>query len=182
MARTKTYIAGDWTGDSDAIEQLYKWNEGDKWSFHFVDAHKNFNCYDSSMPCTIKASLSERMKNSKVFVLVVGKETDCLRKGSCVYQNCGNKRRNLWGSEECSVTGKQYDTKSFIDYECHLAYKAYIQGEMKIVVLYNAASIDKNKCPMSLRNIGTHVAMKSFNNYYERYAYDYNKVRNAIEA
>lgn len=24
--RTKTYIAGEWDGDSDAIEQLYKWN------------------------------------------------------------------------------------------------------------------------------------------------------------
>lgn len=23
--RTKTYIAGDWTGDKMAIEQLYKW-------------------------------------------------------------------------------------------------------------------------------------------------------------
>ena len=26
--RTKTYIAGEWDGDSVAIEQLYKWNEG----------------------------------------------------------------------------------------------------------------------------------------------------------
>lgn len=52
--RTKTYIAGDWTGDSDAITQLYDWNEGDKWNFHFVDVHDNYNCYDSSMPCTIK--------------------------------------------------------------------------------------------------------------------------------
>lgn len=23
--RTRTYIAGDWTGDKDAIDQLYKW-------------------------------------------------------------------------------------------------------------------------------------------------------------
>ena len=24
--RTKTYIAGDWTEDKDAIDQLHKWN------------------------------------------------------------------------------------------------------------------------------------------------------------
>lgn len=80
--RTKTYIAGDWTGDSDAITQLYDWNEGDKWNFHFVDVHDNYNCYDSSMPCTIKDSLAERMRRSKVFVLVVGNETKTTRKGA----------------------------------------------------------------------------------------------------
>lgn len=30
MARTKTYIAGDWDHDQDAVEQLYKWNESKK--------------------------------------------------------------------------------------------------------------------------------------------------------
>ena len=30
--RTKTYIAGEWSGDNDAVEQLYKWNESKKWS------------------------------------------------------------------------------------------------------------------------------------------------------
>lgn len=26
--RTKTYIAGDWDHDKDAVDQLYKWKEG----------------------------------------------------------------------------------------------------------------------------------------------------------
>ena len=85
MARTKTYIAGEWDGDNDAIDQLYKWNEGDKWSLHFRDAHASKQCYDSSMPCTIKSSLRERMNNSKIFVLVVGNNTASTRKGSCAF-------------------------------------------------------------------------------------------------
>ena len=28
--RTKTYIAADWTGDKNAVDQLYKWKEGRK--------------------------------------------------------------------------------------------------------------------------------------------------------
>lgn len=27
LYRTKTYIAGEWDGDNDAFELLYKWNE-----------------------------------------------------------------------------------------------------------------------------------------------------------
>lgn len=37
--RTKTYIAGDWTGDKDLIDQLYTWNSSDYWSLNFTDAH-----------------------------------------------------------------------------------------------------------------------------------------------
>lgn len=182
MARTRTYIAGDWTGDSDAIEQLYKWNDGDKWNFHFVDAHSNFNCYDSSMPCTIKSNLATRMNKSKVYVLIVGNGTKTTRKGSCFYQDCGNKKYNYyWRRYECSVIGKSYDTTSFIDYECKMAYEAWKRNEMKIVVLYNAASVNKDKCPDILRNIGTHKEMKSYNLVWGKYTFDYEKVRKAIE-
>lgn len=180
--RTKTYVAGDWTGDSDAIQQLYKWKEGNKWCFHFVDVHDEYNCYDSSKPCTIKDSLAERMSRSKTFVLIVGDDTKTTRKGSCVYQACDNKNFNYYSAQyECKVVGKSYSTTSFIDYECKIAYEAWRRDEMKIVVLYNAASINKSKCPEVLRNIGTHKEMKSYNGYWGRYMYDYDKVRKAIE-
>lgn len=180
--RTRTYIAGEWDGDSDAIEQIYKWNEGDKWNLHFVDAHGFRQCYDSSLPCTIKGSLSERLGRSKTFVLVVGSNTKSTRKGSCYYANCNNKGYNFFtGQNTCNVAGKTYSTESFIDYECRLAYNAWLNDDMRIVVLYNAASIDKSKCPDKLRNVGTHVAMKSYNAIWGKYMYDYNKVRNAIE-
>ncbi len=179
--RTRTYIAGEWDGDSDAIGQIYTWNAGNKWSFHFVDAHDFRQCYDSSMPCTIKNSLSERMSRSKTFVLVVGNSTKTARKGSCFYYDCVNKRQSYMGNYYCTVMGKTYSTESFIDYECRLAYNAWFRNEIKIVVLYNAASIDKSKCPDILRNVGTHKEMKSFNAYYGDYRYDYQKVRAAIE-
>ena len=182
MARTRTYIAGEWDGDYDAIDQLYKWNEGDKWSFHFVDAHKNKQCYDTSMPCTIKDSLSERMGRSKTFVLVVGKNTRTVRKGSCSYKDCGNKWYSYTlGKYICNVVGKTYSSESFIDYECKIAYNAWLRNEMKIVVLYNAASKDKSNCPELLRNVGTHSEMKSYNVFQGRYTYDYQKVKKAIE-
>lgn len=180
--RTRTYVAGEWDGDSDAIDQLYKWNEGDKWSMHFVDAHKHRQCYDTSMPCTIKSSLSERMSSSKTFVLIVGNYTKSTRKGSCSYYNCGNKRQHYFSSYYCGVAGKTYSTESFIDYECRLAYHAWKNNEMRIVVLYNAASVDKSKCPELLRNLKVaHVAMKSYNYVWQDYRYDYQKVKTAIE-
>lgn len=180
--RTRTYIAGEWDGDSDAIEQIYRWNEGDKWSLDFVDAHKNRQCYDWSMPCTIKSSLSERLGRTKTFVLVVGNNTATTRKGSCVYQDCGNKQYNYFsGQFLCGVVGKTYSTESFIDYECRIAYYAWLRGEMRIVVLYNATNVDKSKCPTLLRNIGIHVPMKSYNYIMQTYRYDYQVVKDAIE-
>lgn len=62
-----------------------------------------------------------------------------------------------------------------------MAYNAWIKDEVKIVVLYNAASVNKNKCPDILKNIGVHVAMKSYNVYRDKYLYDYEQVRKAIE-
>ena len=29
--RTKTYIAAEWDGDKDAVEQLKKWNDSNYW-------------------------------------------------------------------------------------------------------------------------------------------------------
>lgn len=182
--RTRTYVAGEWDGDYDAIDQLYIWNEGDKWSMHFVDAHKHKQCYDTSMPCTIKSNLSERMakSKSKTFVLVVGNYTKTTRKGSCAYHNCGNKRQYYFSNEYyCGIVGKTYSTESFIDYECRLAYNTWRNGDIKIVVLYNASTVDKSKCPEILKNVGTHVSMKSYNSFWQGYRYDYQKVRTAIE-
>ena len=38
--RTRTYIAGDWSGDKDLIDKLYEWNNSRKWDLHFIDAHE----------------------------------------------------------------------------------------------------------------------------------------------
>lgn len=167
--RTKTYIAGDWTGDQDLISQLYKWNDSDYWSLHFVDAHELTQARDTSLPCSIKASLAERLNASKTFVLIVGAETMNLRKGSCVY--CAGYDRYY---RRCS-RNHSVDYRSFIEYECEKAVK----DDMKIVVIYNYANVRKDKCPLILRDKGMHI-----NGYYlgtdGKYYWNYTEIKNAI--
>ena len=55
--RNKTYIAGDWDDDYDAVEQIYKWKASNKWSLDFHDAHAMKQARDTSLPCSIKKSL-----------------------------------------------------------------------------------------------------------------------------
>ena len=73
--KTRTYIAGDWDNDKDAVDQLHKWNDSNHWSLSFTDAHDLTSSRDSSLNCTIKSSLKTRMNASKTFVLIVGNHT-----------------------------------------------------------------------------------------------------------
>lgn len=167
--RTRTYIAADWTGDFDAVEQLRKWNDSNYWSLNFIDAHDLKQARDSSLSCTIKSSLRDRLNVSKTFVLIVGNDTKDLRSGSCVY--CSDYIPYL----SCK-RGYYVDFKSFIDYECEKA----VRDDLKIVVLYNAASINKSKCPDAVKDIGTHVPMKKYRYDFRKYDWDYQTVRQAI--
>ena len=74
--RTRTYIAADWDHDLNAVDQLRKWNDSGYWSLSFTDAHELHQSRDTSKPCSIKASLRQRMDASKRFILVVG-DRDC---------------------------------------------------------------------------------------------------------
>ncbi len=167
--RTKTYIAGDWTGDQDLISKLYQWNDSNYWSLHFVDAHDLTQARDTSLPCSIKRSLAERLDASKTFVLVVGSQTNSLTKGSC--RHCGSYYS--W-NQSCS-RGHWVDYRSFVQYECEKADRDGI----RIVVIYNYASVQKDKCPAVLRNKGTHVK-----GYYRgtdgEYYWNYTEIKNAI--
>ena len=77
--RTRTYIAADWSGDYDAVEQLHKWNSSKYWSLSFTDAHDLMQARDNSLNCSIKASLSKRMDASRTFILIVGNNTKSVR-------------------------------------------------------------------------------------------------------
>lgn len=168
--RTKTYIAGDWTGDKDAIDKLYQWNDSNYWSLSFTNAHDLTQAKDSSLNCTIKRSLKTRMDASKTFVLVVGDKTNTVTAGGC--QLCGSY--NSW-TISCAK-GYTVDYRSYIKYECDKAAEAGI----KIVVLYNSTSVSKSKCPESVRNIGTHVAMV-YKGTDGKYYWDYNAIKKALE-
>ena len=166
--RTKTYIAADWDGDSDAVEQLHKWNESNYWSLTFHDAHDIQQSRDGSLNCSIKSSLATRLDASKTFVLIVGNNTKTVRSGSCQY--CASK--NAWTG--ACARGYSVDNSSYIEYECEKA----VRDELNIVVLYNNTKIDKSKCPEAVKSIGTHANMC----YYEdgKYYWDYQSVKSAL--
>ena len=105
--RTRTYIAGDWTNDKNAIDQLYKWNNSDYWGLDFVDVHQFHQSNDGSLNCSIKDSLRDRMDSCKTFVLVVGDKTNITTAGACsncssyVYGYC--RRNNTTSDKSYSV-------------------------------------------------------------------------------
>lgn len=166
--RTRTYIAGDWTGDSDLIEALQVWNKSTYWNLSYIDAHELTQARDTSLPCSIKKSLKERLDVSRTFVLIVGDHTKDLTKGGCrhcrSYSICGGCHR-----------GHSVDHRSFIEYECEYA----VNNELKIVVLYNGCSIMKNRCPEVLRHKGTHFAAV-FRGTDGKFYWDINGIANAL--
>jgi hypothetical protein len=134
--RTRTYIAGDWTGDADLINKLHMWNDSDYWGLSFTDAHEMTQARDTSLPCSIKRSLKERLDGSKTFVLVLGEHTTSLTKGSCRY--CPS-----YVPHNRCARGHSVNQQRLIDYECRYAMK----HGLKTVVLYNASYVNKAKCP-----------------------------------
>lgn len=165
--RTKTYIAGDWTGDQDLIAKLYEWNDNDDLMLHFVDAHDLTQSSDSSLNCSIKDNLSIRMDASKTFVLIVGDKTKTLKAGSC---SCCRHYSYSSGCDKGWSTSK----RSFIEYECDKA----VRDGLKIVVIYNSAYVIKSRCPDVVANKGSHIAGYSWVNGFKRW--NYTAIKNAI--
>ena len=167
--RTKTYIAGDWTGDQDLIHKLYEWNNRDDLKLHFTDAHEITQSRDTSLYCSIKRSLSERLDASKAFVLIVGEKTSRLTKGGC--HNCSSYDSY---HRSCHRSGR-VDYRSYIQYECEEAKKAGIN----IIVIYNYANVYKSKCPETLRYVGKHINGYSYD-YYGVKKWNYSAIRDAL--
>ncbi|MBO4389032.1 MAG: TIR domain-containing protein [Spirochaetales bacterium] len=77
--RNKTYVSFDADNDISYYYLMKAWKQNDNVPFNFYDAHDINNCYDKSEE-SIKASLEERFRNSKAFVLLVGEHTKNLYK------------------------------------------------------------------------------------------------------
>lgn len=168
--RTRTYIAADWSSDKNAVDQLRKWNDSTKWGLSFTDAHELTQARDGSLNCSIKASLATRLEASKTFILIVGSNTKSVRSGGCQY--C--QSYNSW-TGSCA-RGYYVDLRSYVEYECAKA----VRDGLKIVVLYNATTVDKSKCPDIIKNVGSHAPMM----YYKDGAYywDYQSVKKALDS
>ena len=164
--RTRTYIAGDWTGDKDAIDQLHKWNDSKYWGLNFTDAHDLHQSYDNSLNCSIKSSLCQRMNASKTFVLIVGNKTNSLTAGSC--KHC----TSYYGYFGTCYRGHSVSLKSYREYDCDKA----VRYRLNIVVLYNSTIINKFLCPTVIRDKGIHIPMKDMFG-----SWNYQNVKNAID-
>ncbi len=167
--RKETYIAADWSSDINAIAQLKKWNDNQRLSLSFTNAHELTQAKNSSSNCSIKSLLETKLDNSKTFILIVGSNTKTVKFGSC--KDCDNYKR--W-SICCAGGSKTRDYRSYIECVCEKA----IKDGLKIVVLYNATNVDKSKCPDAVRNIGTHIAMQQYKHW--NYYWDYQSVIDAI--
>ena len=78
--RNKTYVSFDGDTDIHYYRLMQAWKQNDKTSFNFYDAHDLNAARDTSTEDSIKAQLAVRMRNSKVFVLLVGEHTRYLYK------------------------------------------------------------------------------------------------------
>ena len=168
--RTRTYIAADWDHDKNAVDALHYWNDNSKYGLSFSDAHDLKQAKDTSLNCSIKKSLADRLNASKTFVLIVGNHTNELRAGGCQYCNSYN---SYW--ESCA-RGYSVDKRSYIEFECDKA----IRDGLKIIVLYKDTKVNRSNCPSSVRWTGIHVPMiKMVNN---QYYWDYQTVKNAFDS
>lgn len=78
--RNKTYIAFDADSDIRYYRLMTAWKQSDRTDFNFQNAHDLFRIMAYSNEDTIKRRLRERMKVSKIFVLLVGEKTKYLYK------------------------------------------------------------------------------------------------------
>jgi len=76
----KTYVAFDADSDIRYYRLMQAWKKNNNTSFNFYDAHDLNNLMSYSSEDTIKAKLAERLRNTKVFVLLVGDSTKNLYK------------------------------------------------------------------------------------------------------
>lgn len=169
--RTRTYLAGDWDHDKNAIDTLYWWKENKHLNFDFLDAHELRDARDTSLICTIKRSLKDRLDRSKNFVLIVGNHTKNLTRGSCAYCHSYNSY-----TTSCAK-GHSTSYESFIEYECRQA----IEANMNIIILYNNSIVDRSKCPESLRYMGHHLPMHKYDYNRKEYVWDYSGIKSAFD-
>jgi hypothetical protein len=73
--RNRTYICFDADTDMWAYGYMKGWKNNDNIDFNFHDAHDLNNLRDGSNEETIKRKLRERMKETKLFLVLVGEKT-----------------------------------------------------------------------------------------------------------
>lgn len=78
--RNKTYVCFDADNDIHYYRLMTAWKENDRIAFDFHNAHEINNLRDGSSEEQIKRKLRERLKNTKVLVVLIGEKTKNLYK------------------------------------------------------------------------------------------------------
>ena len=73
--RNKTYVAFDADNDIRYYYLMKAWKQNDNTDFNFFDAHGIRPSREWSSEQTIKRNLRERLKNSRMFVCLIGERT-----------------------------------------------------------------------------------------------------------
>jgi hypothetical protein len=78
--RNKTFVSFDGDNDIHYYRLMLAWKQNDNVPFSFFDAHDLNSARDTSSENSIKAQLAERLRNTKVFISLVGQSTRYLYK------------------------------------------------------------------------------------------------------
>lgn len=78
--RNKTYICFDGDNDMHWYRLMTAWSENERTDFSFHNAHDLNTARDSSQEESIKRQLRERFANSKLLIVLIGKNTRLLTK------------------------------------------------------------------------------------------------------
>jgi len=78
--RNKTYVCFDADNDIRYYRLMKAWNAKDNIDFNFHNAHELNNLRNKSSEVTIKGKLRERLKNTKLMIVLIGESTKNLYK------------------------------------------------------------------------------------------------------
>ncbi len=73
--RNKTYVCFDGDNDFHYYSLMKAWKQNDGLPFNFFDAHDLNTARDTSLTESIRRQLRERLKNSKILVVLIGENT-----------------------------------------------------------------------------------------------------------
>ena len=73
--RNKTYVCFDGDNDIRYYWLMRAWKQNDGISFNFFDSHDLNTARDTSLTVSIRNQLRERLRNSKILVVLIGERT-----------------------------------------------------------------------------------------------------------
>lgn len=78
--RNKVFVSFDGDSDISYYRLMLAWKQSDHTTFNFYNAHDVSSARDTSSELSIKSSLQARLRETKIFVLLVGSSTKYLYK------------------------------------------------------------------------------------------------------